>query len=91
MSTMSLWMGRWTQTFKIQVTLHESGEGNINDISFLLFLYSDKITFPSCLGEREIRYLRKVHIFSSFPNFAFSFKAREFKESYKYLNILKMW
>ena len=48
MSTMPLWMGRWTQTFKIQVTLHESGEGNINDISFLLFLYSDKITFPSC-------------------------------------------
>ena len=40
------------------------------------------------MGKRNI--LEKFHTFSSFPNFAFSFKGREFKESYKkYLNVLK--
>ena len=29
-----------------------------------------------------ITYFRKVSFMSSFPNFAFSFKGREFKESY---------
>ena len=69
--------------------------------TYTLYLNIDNITFPSCLGGRElnmipkknmikfpplpigkkIRYLRKVHIFSSFPTFAFSFIGREFEKS----------
>ena len=40
------------------------------------------ISFPNYLWGRKIEYLRNFQIFSSFPNFAFSFKGREFKESY---------
>ena len=43
------------------LTHHKSGEGNSNDASFLLFLNRDNITFPSCLGGREIRYFRKAY------------------------------
>ena len=32
----------------------ESGEGNLSDISFFLFLNSENITFPICLRGREI-------------------------------------
>ena len=41
------------------ITHHESGEGNLNDISFLVFLNIDNITFPSCLGGREINMIPK--------------------------------
>ena len=41
------------------LTHHESGEGNLNDISFLVFLNIDNITFPSCLGGREINMIPK--------------------------------
>ena len=48
------------------------------------------IKFPPLPMGKKIRYLRKDHIFSSFPNFAFSFISREFEKSYqKYLNVLK--
>ena len=39
------------------ITHPESREGNSNDISFLLFLKSDNITFPSCLGGREVNMI----------------------------------
>ena len=39
------------------LTHRESGEGNSNDASFLLFLNRDNITFPSCLGGREINMI----------------------------------
>ena len=39
------------------LTHHESGEGNSYDASFLLFINRDNITFPSCLGGREINMI----------------------------------
>ena len=41
------------------LTQHKSGKGNSNDISFLVFLNMDNITFPSCLGGREINMIPK--------------------------------
>ena len=40
------------------------------------------IKFPLLPMGKKIRYLRKVHIFSSFPNVAFSFIGKEFEKSY---------
>ena len=43
----------------LYLTHHKSEEGNSNDISFLVYLNIDKITFPSCLGGREINMIPK--------------------------------
>ena len=50
------------------LTDHESGEGNSNDTSFLLFLNSDNITFPSCLEEKSTSFPRKCNKVSPITN-----------------------
>ena len=98
--------GKKKHNYITVLTHLESGEGNSNNISFPLFSNSDisfpsclgeeKPTWfpkkyykvsPIIHGEKS-DILEKFPIFSSF--FTFSFKGREFKESYKkYLNVLK--
>ena len=50
---------RRRKKYIIVLTHHESGEGNLNGISFLVFLNIDNITLPSCLGGREINMIPK--------------------------------